>query len=90
MKRKEKVGKHEHESNISGDNIKKVRKNMHYSQDDVAAKLQLEGLSVTASTISKIESKDRSVTDKELLAFSKVLDTSAQDLISGGTENLPE
>ncbi len=77
-----------HESNISGENIKEIRKNKHYSQDDLATKLQLKGLPVTASTISKIESKDRSVSDKELLAFSKVLNTSAQDLISKGNEEL--
>ena len=42
---------------------------------------QLDGVSMTPSTISKIESKSRMVTDKELVAFSKALGTNTQELV---------
>ena len=71
-----------HKSNISGKNIKLIRKKNKIKQGDLAAKLQLEGLPITTSTISKIESEDRSVTDKELLAFSRALHVSLDDLVS--------
>ena len=71
-----------HKSNISGKNIKSIRQRNKIKQEDLAAKLQLEGLPITTSTISKIESEDRSVTDKELLAFSRVLHVSLEELIS--------
>ncbi len=71
-----------HKSNISGKNIKLIRKKNKIKQEDLAAKLQLEGLPITTSTISKIESEYRSVTDKELLAFSRALHVSLDDLVS--------
>lgn len=71
-----------HKSNISGKNIKLIRKRNKIKQENLAVKLQLEGLPVTTSTISKIESEDRSVTDKELLAFSRALHVSLDDLVS--------
>ena len=68
-------------NNISGENIKKIRKNRHLNQVELATKMQLDGIPMTPSTISKIESKNRMVTDKELVAFSKALDTNTQKLL---------
>lgn len=73
--------KHNKKNNISGKNIKKIRKDKHLNQGELATKLQLNGISMTPSTISKIESQSRMVTDKELLAFSKVLGTGTQKLV---------
>ena len=73
--------KHKKNNNISGENIKKIRKNQHLNQVELATKMQLDGMPMTPSTISKIESKSRMVTDKELLAFSKVLGTDTQKLV---------
>lgn len=73
--------KHKKNNNISGENIKKIRKNRHLNQVDLATKMQLDGVSMTPSTISKIESKSRMVTDKELVAFSKALGTNTQELV---------
>ena len=67
--------------NISGKNIKSIRLKKNISQEDLAIKLQLKGIKFTPSTISKIESEDRSVSDKELLAFSQVLNVSLEELI---------
>lgn len=73
--------KHKKNNNISGENIKKIRKNRHLNQVELATKMQLDGVSMTPSTISKIESKSRMVTDKELVAFSKALGTNTQELV---------
>ena len=73
--------KHKKNNNISGENIKKIRKNRHLNQVELANKMQLDGIPMTPSTISKIESKNRMVTDKELVAFSKALDTNTQKLL---------
>ena len=69
-------------SNISGKNIRRIRKKNHLSQEDLAAKLQLVGAGVTTSTISKIETQDRRVSDKELLCIAKALGTSTEDLVN--------
>lgn len=74
--------KHKKNNNISGENIKKIRKNRHLNQVELATKMQLDGVSMTPSTISKIESKSRIVTDKELVAFSKALGTNTQELVN--------
>ena len=57
--------KHNKKNNISGKNIKKIRKDKHLNQGELATKLQLNGI----------------FTDKELLAFSKVLGTGTQKLV---------
>lgn len=68
--------------NISGKNIRSIRLKKDLSQEDLVVKLQLKGISITPSTISKIESEGRSVSDKELLAFSQVLNVSLDNLVS--------
>lgn len=74
--------------NISGKNIKRIRKNKHLNQENLAVKMQLNGVSMAPSTVSKIESSDRTVSDKELLAFSKVLETSPQELLGDDKKSL--
>lgn len=81
------VPKKSRNCNISGKNIKKIRKNMHLNQENLATKMQLKGMSMTPSTISKIESSDRTVSDKELLTFSKVLKASPQELLNDNEQN---
>lgn len=81
------VPKKSRNCNISGKNIKKIRKNMYLNQENLATKMQLNGMSMTPSTISKIESSDRTVSDKELLTFSKVLKASPQELLNDNEQN---
>ena len=60
-------------SNISGPRIKTARRELGYSQYDLAVKLQLENVMLTQKCISRIETQERFVADYELIAFSKVL-----------------
>ena len=43
------------------------------SQADLLAKIHLNGLEISQSTLSKIENEERSVSDSELLAIAKAM-----------------
>ena len=70
-------------NNISGLNIKRLRKNMEEktSQRGLAYLLQLRGLDVDKNAIQRIESGDRFVTDIELKVIASVLDVSVDELL---------
>ncbi len=59
--------------NASGSIIRELRERAGMSQEELAAKLQLAGLSLNQKTISRIETGDRVVPDFELIFFSEVL-----------------
>ena len=69
--------------NISGDRIREARVKRHLSQTDLAAKLQVEGITLERDSISRIEIGTRFVADYELLAFSKLLGVDIRWLLSG-------
>ena len=74
-----KITKYNNVKNISGNKLKELRKESKLSQRDLAEKLQLEGVDLTAKEISKIENNDRLVQDFELFAFAKVFNVSADE-----------
>lgn len=69
-------------NNISGKNIAKFRKEIKISQRELADRLQLIGLDVDKNAIQRIESGQRFVIDIELVAFSKVLKKTFEELLS--------
>ena len=69
------------EKNISGDRIHQARTTMRLSQADLAARMQVNGVTIEREAISKIETGDRFVTDYELMVFAKVLNVSMEWLI---------
>ncbi len=60
--------------NISGSIIRDLREHADLSQEQLAARLQLAGLSLNQKAVSRIETGDRVVPDFELIYFSEVLD----------------
>lgn len=64
--------------NISGSRIHQARTTMRLSQADLAARMQVNGVTIEREAISKIETGNRFVTDYELLIFAKVLDVSME------------
>jgi transcriptional regulator with XRE-family HTH domain len=50
-----KITKYNNVKNISGNKLKELRKDAQMSQQDLAEKLQLEGIDLTSKEISKIE-----------------------------------
>jgi len=67
--------------NIVGAFIKKLRQDNNIRQKDLLAQLQVRGIDLNASGLSKIEGQIRHVTDIELLAITEVLHISADKLI---------
>ena len=59
--------------NISGDRIHQIRTTKRMSQNELAARMQVNGVLIEREAISKIETGDRFVTDYELMVFSEVL-----------------
>lgn len=67
-------------SNIVGKKIYELRKKQKLSQEDLAAKMQLNNIEITQKVISRIEKQERFVTDYELLVFSRVLGVNISEL----------
>ena len=59
--------------NICGERVKEARKKLNMSQENLAAKLQLEGIVIERDSISRIEIGTRFVADYEIAALCKVL-----------------
>ena len=61
------------EMNLIGDKVKKFRKERNMSQQSLSNKLELLGVYVCRGSVSRIEDKQRTVTDIELFALAEVL-----------------
>ncbi len=70
--RKQAVG----DRNVVGQRIEEKRKSIGMKQKDLLTQLQIEGIDLNASGLSKLEGQIRSVTDKELIVIAKTLDVS--------------
>lgn len=68
-------------NNICGKNIAKFRKELKYSQRQLADKLQLIGLDIDKNAIQRIESGKRFVTDIELTFFAELFSKKYEDLL---------
>ena len=62
--------------NICGDRIREARIKKRFSQSELAAKMQVEGINIERDSISRIEIGTRFIPDYELPIFCKVLDVS--------------
>lgn len=67
--------------NVSGDRIREARLKRRLTQEDLAAKLQIEGVIMERDSVSRMEIGTRFVTDYELMVLSKVLGVSLQWLV---------
>ena len=70
-------------TNIVGQNIRAIRRKRRMTQQALSNKLELLGVYVCRGSVSRIEYGVRTVTDIELLAFSKVLEVSMNELFVG-------
>ena len=67
--------------NVSGDRIREARLKRRLTQEDLAEKLQIEGVIMERDSVSRMEIGTRFVTDYELMVLSKVLGVSMQWLV---------
>lgn len=68
--------------NISGERVYQARTSRHMTQADLAAKMQVLGVTIEQDAISRIESGQRMVQDYELRALAEVLGAS-MDWLAG-------
>lgn len=69
-------------ANISGDRIHQARTAKRLSQNDLAARMQVNGIGIGREAISRIETVDRFVTDYELAILARILGVSMEWLTS--------
>lgn len=67
--------------NLWGDRIRIERLKKRMTQMELAAKIQLQGITLERDSISRIEIGTRFVTDYELKLFAKVLNVTVDDLL---------
>ncbi len=68
------------EANIVGDQVRKLRIARKMSQQTLSNKLEMMAIYICRGSISRIEDKQRTVTDIELYGLAEVLGVSIQDL----------
>lgn len=67
--------------NLCGDRIRIELLKKRMTQMELAAKIQLQGITLERDSISRIEIGTRFVTDYELKLFAKVLNVTVDDLL---------
>ena len=69
--------------NLIGGNLKRLRRKLKVSQQELSNKLELLGVYVCRGSISRIEDFSRTVTDIELFAIAEVLHVDPKELYHG-------
>jgi len=81
-----KIYDYDGKKNICGERLRQARVIKRWRQEDLAARMQLEGVNIERDSISRIEIGARFVADFELLVFAKVLGVSVEWLLSAETQ----
>jgi transcriptional regulator with XRE-family HTH domain len=77
-----------HQQNLIGPVVRRLRMAAGLSQEALAAKLQVAGWDLTRGGLSKIEARLRRVNDAELLMLAKVLKCGVAELYPAKPGNL--
>lgn len=64
--------------NLCGNRVKEARARLKITQEDLAARLQVEGITMERDNVSRIEIGTRFVTDYELVVLARVLNVSLE------------
>ena len=75
------------EMNMVGENVRKFRIAKNMSQQTLSDKLEMMAIYICRGSISRIEDKQRTVTDLELYAIAKVLGVTISDLFEERAED---
>lgn len=70
------------QKNICGEKLRQLRLMRQLSQTALAARMQIEGVTMEQDIISRIESGERLVTDYEAYTFAKLLGVSLDELVA--------
>ena len=69
--------------NVLANRLRQAREKKGWSQSDLAREVQLRGWDAGRTLITKIELRERCVTDYELIVLAHVLSTDLDDLARG-------
>ena len=69
------------DKNICGANIERIRKEQGMKQATLVAKMQLAGVDINPSSLSKLEGQIRVASDIELKAIARILGVSMETLV---------
>ena len=81
-----KIYSYKGKKNLCGDRIREARLKQRLSQSDLAARIQVEGVTLERDSISRIEIGTRFVTDYELKIFAKILGVNVEWLLEEDQE----
>ena len=70
------------DKNICGANIERIRKQLGMKQATLVSKMQLMGVDINPSSLSKLEGQTRSATDIELKAIAAILGVTMEELLA--------
>lgn len=69
-------------NNVCGENVARFRKELRISQRELADRLQLVGLDIDKNAVQRMEAGKRFVTDIELIALSKALNKTINEILN--------
>jgi len=69
--------------NIIGHKVTRMRKLNRMSQKELAFSMQLLGVDINLSSLSKLEGQTRAALDKEVYAIAKIFNISVDELFKG-------
>lgn len=78
--------------NICGANVERIRKQQGMKQATLVSKMQLLGVDINPSSLSKLEGQTRAATDMELKAIAHILGVAMEELVrtdSNSDDSLP-
>ena len=67
--------------NICGANVERIRKELGMKQTTLVAKMQLAGVDINPSSLSKLEGQIRIASDIELKAIARILGVTMEELV---------
>lgn len=74
--------------NICGDRVRQARQKQRMSQSDLAAKLQVAGVTMERDSVSRIEIGTRFVADYELKILAEILQVDLAWLLDGNDRHV--
>jgi len=74
------------DKNICGANIERIRKQLGMKQATLVAKMQLAGVDINPSSLSKLEGQVRIAADYELKVIAEILGVTMEELTQTETE----
>lgn len=73
--------------NICGANVERIRKSLGMKQSTLASRMQLLGVDINPSSLSKLEGQTRTATDIELKAIAKILGVTIEELVKTASDD---